>query len=227
VRGRGVELPRQLGYSILLEDRPYDALPMLKEAVAIAEEIAAREPARAGLHELRIRSYERLGHAHHWCRQVGESRAAYRRAHLLARAWVVDEPRSRQANLRLASSYIKLGDVEDLAGEVAQSRGYFNEAITACRARLAVDPDESNKLALQTALNNLARLETAQGQMQRARALRVESSAILAGITEADPEDIDKQLRVIVATGPPRDRLCDLRPGARGVAGGLRIERNA
>ncbi len=188
----------QVGYSILLEDRPYDALPLLKEAVEISEEVAAAEPSRVDIRELRIKSYERLGHAHHWVRQIGDSRAAYRRAHELARAWVADEPRSHQANLQLASSYIKLGDVEDLAGEVTRSRGYFNEAITLCRARLAADPDESNKLALQTALNNLARLESAQHQMQRARSLRAESSVILSGIAEADPEDIDKQLRAIV-----------------------------
>ena len=186
------------GYSILLEDRALDALPWLKDAVEIAEEIAVAVPSRADIRELRIRSYERLGHAHHWIRQISESRAAYRRAHELAAAWVADEPRRHQANSHLISSFIKLGDVEDLAGEVAQSRSHFNEAIALCRARLAADPDESYKMPLQAALNNLARLESAQHNMQLARSLRAESSAILSGIAEADPEDVDKQLRVIV-----------------------------
>ena len=53
-------------------------------------------------------------------------------------------------------------------------------------------------MPLQAALNNLARLESAQHNMQLARSLRAESSAILSGIAEADPEDVDKQLRVIV-----------------------------
>ena len=95
------------------------------------------------------------------------TRAAYRRAHELTSTWVADEPGSHLANLYLAHSYIKLGDVEDLAGQVAESRNYFNEAINLCRARLPADRDESNKFTLQSALNNLARLETAQHQMQR------------------------------------------------------------
>jgi eukaryotic-like serine/threonine-protein kinase len=188
----------QLGYSILLEDRPHDAQPLLKDAAQIADEIVATAPARVDIRELQIKSYERLGHAHHWIREIDDSRAAYRRAHELTKAWVAGEPQSRQANLQLATSFIKLGDVEDLAGQAAQSRSYFNEAISLCRTRLMADPDESNKLVLQTALNNLARLEVAQHQVARARNLQAESSAILVGIAEADPEDIDKQLRVIV-----------------------------
>ena len=150
----------EFGYSILLEDRPHDALPWLKDAVEIAQEIAVAEPSRVDIRELRIRSYERLGHAHHWIREISESRAAYRRAHELATAWVADEPRRHQANSHLISSFIKLGDVEDLAGEVAQSRSHFNEAIALCRVLLAADPDESYKMPLQAALNNLARLES-------------------------------------------------------------------
>ena len=88
--------------------------------------------------------------------------------------------------------------MEDLAGEVAQSRSYFNEAIALVPGAAGGRSRRSNKLALQAALNNLARLESAQHNMERARSLRAESSAILSGIAEADPEDVDKQLRVIV-----------------------------
>ncbi len=188
----------QLGYSILLEDRPYDALPWLKDAVAIAEEIATAEPARADMRELRIRSYERLGHAHHWIRQISDSRAAYRRAQELAQVLGGRRAEKQQGEASARELPHQAGRRGGSRRGSEPSRAYFNQAISLCRARLSDYPDESHKLSLQTALNNLARLESAQQQTGRPRRLREESSAILSGIAEADPEDVDKQLRVIV-----------------------------
>jgi tetratricopeptide (TPR) repeat protein len=188
-----------IGYQTLLADRPADALPLLQQAAEISEELAALDPDRIEFWELRIRSYERLGHAHHWIRHVDLSRAAYRRLHELASAWVAVDPASSRANHALAWSYIKLGDVEGLAGDVARSRAHFDQAIALGRKRVAADPgDEPNTLALQAALNNLAKLEGDHHELARARALQQEASALLIGMAEADPEDIEKQIRAIV-----------------------------
>ena len=153
----------QVGYSILLEDRPFDALPLLKDAARSPKKSPPRNLLASTFAQLRIKSLRAtrtrppLGPPDQ--RVAGRLSPGPRAGKGLGRRRA---PKADQANLQLASSYIKLGDVEDLAGEVAQSRSYFNEAIALCRAGLAADPDESTKIVLQTALNNLARLESAQ-----------------------------------------------------------------
>jgi hypothetical protein len=92
--------------------------------------------------------------------------------HDLAQAWVADEPQDHRANDALVQSYIKLGDVHMLAGDVVQSRHDYGEAIAICRGSAAAEPDdEENKSNLQAAFTNLASLEVEQHERARAKVL--------------------------------------------------------
>jgi tetratricopeptide (TPR) repeat protein len=145
-------------------------------------------------------SYMRLGHAYDWMRRFDQALPAFEKMHNLAKAWVADEPSSVEAKIALAQSFTKLGDVHANSGDVLQGRHNYKEAIAIFRELVAAQPDDEVNISnLQAALTNLGTLELEQHDGARANDLMQEAANLSVAIARADPENVDKQTRMITA----------------------------
>jgi tetratricopeptide (TPR) repeat protein len=119
--------------------------------------------------------------------------------HDLAEEWVRDAPNNTRARALLATSYRKLGDARKLAGDLDAARTRYLQAIDLGRKALGDEPTNIRyKGDLAAALDDLAGVDSTQHRFEEARAEFDESERLFLQRLDADPEDVDTQLRLVL-----------------------------
>jgi hypothetical protein len=120
--------------------------------------------------------------------------------HQVAERWVRDEPGNRVALDLLASSYRKLADELPLVGDHVAARADYLKAIEIGRKVLA---DEPGNMVFQRhlgiALEDLAGVAYTEHSIAEARSLYGEAERLFLAESEADPDVLDTQFRLIRA----------------------------
>jgi tetratricopeptide (TPR) repeat protein len=118
----------------------------------------------------------------------------------LAARWVEEEPASTRARNLLAISHRKLGDARKLDHDLDAARVEYAAAIKVGRALLKAEPqDLLYQSQLATALDDLAGIAMARRRLDEARDLLHEAERLLLRRSEDDPDDVDNQVRLVLA----------------------------
>jgi tetratricopeptide (TPR) repeat protein len=181
-----------LGELDLRASRIEPALRHFHQVVDLSEQIAAIEPGWPGALRGLIEAYVRVGRAHGFHKEYVPALSWFQKAGALSDRWLHDEPESAEAAAMLAWSYRKAADIGKLSGSPDLGIADYQRAIHVGRESLKLHPtDVPTLLHLATALNDLAGVLHGRHDLQGAIPPYAEAEVLLAGLAEADPENVE------------------------------------
>ncbi len=124
----------ELGKMSLQEDRREPAKELLSRSVDLANEWVAVDPKGSLAAAVRLVAYVRVGHAHLWCGEVAEARAAFETVLNLARATPSTSPEDNGVLRAVCQAETFLGDADRESGNSEGFRTHYRAAARAAPA---------------------------------------------------------------------------------------------
>ncbi len=187
-----------LGDLSLHADRLEEAVRYFQRVVDLAEMNMKINPDRATARAALLEAYFGLGRAYGFNRELDFAAVWFSKMQQFAQRWAQDEPDNTQARDLLSTSYRKLADVWKLGGDAASARRDYLEAVDLGKVVVAAEPANLDyKLHLALALDDLAASQRRLGQFDQASARSRQAERLFSELVEADPEDVDNQVRLV------------------------------
>ncbi|MGO9466039.1 MAG: protein kinase domain-containing protein [Isosphaeraceae bacterium] len=187
-----------LGDLGLHADQLEQAVQYFRRVVDLAEMNMKINPDRAAARGALLDAYFRLGRAYGFNRELDSSAVWFAKMQHLAERWRQEEPENTLPRDLLSTSYRKLADVWKLSGDAASARGDYLKAVKLGKAVVLAEPANLDyKLHLALALDDLAASQHRLGQFDEASARTRQSEQLFSELVQADPEDVDNQIRLV------------------------------
>jgi serine/threonine protein kinase len=186
-----------LGEICLNINRTKDAIQHLHEVVLLAEGAAVDNRDTAQARATLLEAYFRLGRAYGFDRELDQGELWFRKMESLAERWIAEEPANVLARDQLSTSHRKIADMLKFARDDVAARAEYVKAVDLSRELLLAEPTNLDvKLHLALALDDQGMTLWRLGLLEEAAPLERQAEQLFSQLVDADPEDLDNQLRL-------------------------------
>ena len=216
-----VKLRRQLGDLYLTLGRIRDAEPRYREALAIAERLAAGEPERADYQRDLSVSYNRMGDLYSALGDDAGAREAYGKSLLIRERLAAGEPERADYQRDLSVSYDKMGDMYSASGDGAGAREAYGKSLLIMERLAAGEPERADyERDLSVSYNKMGDMYGALGDGAGAREAYEKSLSIRERLAAGEPERADHQVDLVISLykTATSEKPADRRALERGLA---------